>query len=96
MAAASGNTQDCLGLPSFMVIKRSVIGVPWLHGVESEGAIAGVEVGEGATEGVPLFVRMVMKFSIHACCSGVNTGVGVPPELCWEAISWRGHGTWQD
>ena len=45
-AAASGNTQDCLGLPSFMVIKRSVISLPWLHGVESEaGAVAGVEVG---------------------------------------------------
>ena len=40
--------------------------------------------------GVPLFVCMVMKFSIHACCSGVNTGVGVPPELYWEAIGWGG------
>ena len=35
------NTQDCLGLPSFMVIKSSVIGLPWLHGIESEGASCG-------------------------------------------------------
>ena len=53
--------------------------------------LRGIEVGEGAAEGVPLFVRVVMKFSIHACCSGANTGVpGVPPELCWKAIGWRG------
>ena len=38
-----------------------------------KGPVAGIEVGEGAAEGVPLFVRMVMKFSIHAYCSGVNT-----------------------
>lgn len=39
----------------------------------------GVDVGtEETTDGVLLFVRMVIRFSIHACCSRVNTGVGVP------------------
>ena len=34
----------------------------------------------------------VTNYSIHACCSGVNTGpgVGVPSEVCWDAIDWRG------
>ena len=29
---------------------------------------------------------------IHACCSGVNTGpgVGVPSEVCRDAIDWLG------
>ena len=40
------------------------------------------EDDEKAADGVLLFVYVMIKFSIHACCFGVNTGVGDPPGLC--------------
>ena len=51
------------------------------------------EAAEVEAEVAPLLVCVTINCSIHACCSGVNTGpgVGVPPEgVCRDAIDWRG------
>ena len=49
-------------------------------GVETVGA-------EETIDGALLIACVVIKFSIHACCSGVNRGVGDPRSgLCGEAI----------
>ena len=66
-----------MGLASFMIIKRSL-------GVEGIGAVAGIAVDEDeeAADGALLFVHVMIKFSIHACCSRVNTSMGALPGLC--------------
>ena len=61
--------------------------------MEGVGAVMGVEmVGtEESTDGALLIVCVEIKFSIHACCSGVNRGVGDPRSgLCGEAIGESG------
>ena len=50
------------------------------------------EAAEVEAEVAPLLVCVTINnCSIHACCSRVNTGpgVGVPPEVCRDAINWR-------
>ena len=48
-------------------------------GIEGIGAVTGVDVGtEETTDGALLIEHVVIRFSIHACCSGVNSGVGDP------------------
>ena len=50
------------------------------------------EAAKVEAEVAPLLVCVTINCSIHACCSGVNTGpgVGVPSEVCRDAIDWWG------
>ena len=48
------------------------------------------EAAEVEAEVAPLVcVTRTINCSIHACCSGVNTSVRVPPEVYRDAIDWR-------
>ena len=63
--------------------------------MEGVGAVMGVETvgAEETTDGALLIACAVIRFSIHACCSGVNRGVGDPRSgLCGEAIGESGRG----
>ena len=58
----------------------------------SDEGIGAVAVDEDAAEVeaevAPLLVCVTINCSIYTCCSGVNTGMGVPAEVCRDAIDW--------